>query len=112
MREVPLFCLAVFGESSSPACARSLSLSLSLRLSVYVSVSVSVSVSVPVSVSVSLRLEPIGQPAREMGTMKLFIFQSCSCAGPGEPYRGTSLMRNDPRLEPFSRTMPGAIWWP
>ena len=27
-------------------------------------------------------------------------------------HRGTSLIRNNPLLEPYSRTMPRAIWWP
>jgi len=26
-------------------------------------------------------------------------------------YRGTSLIRNTPLLEPYSRTMPRVIWW-
>ena len=26
-------------------------------------------------------------------------------------YRGTSLIRNRPLLGPFSRAMPGALWW-
>ena len=26
-------------------------------------------------------------------------------------YRGTSLIRNRPRLGPYSRTMPKALWW-
>ena len=27
-------------------------------------------------------------------------------------YRGTSLIRNSPLLEPYSRTVPRALWWP
>ena len=30
----------------------------------------------------------------------------------GEEYRGNSLIKNSPLLEPLSRTMPRAIWWP
>ena len=26
-------------------------------------------------------------------------------------YRGTSLIRNSAPLGPYSRTMPGALWW-
>jgi len=29
----------------------------------------------------------------------------------GPPYRGTSLIRNTPLLEPYSRTIPRVIWW-
>ena len=28
-----------------------------------------------------------------------------------EPYRGTSLIRNNPSLGPYSRLMPRALWW-
>ena len=31
---------------------------------------------------------------------------------PGFGYRGTSLIRNNPLLGPYSRTMSGDIWWP
>jgi len=38
------------------------------------------------------------------------------CATSGAPalqsYRGTSLIRNNPLLGPYSRTMVTAIWWP
>ena len=27
------------------------------------------------------------------------------------PYRGTSLIRNTPLLEPYSRTIPRVVWW-
>ena len=30
---------------------------------------------------------------------------------PSSAYRGTSLIRNRPPLEPYSRTMPRALWW-
>ena len=29
----------------------------------------------------------------------------------GRGYRGTSLIRNNPPLGPYSRPMPGALWW-
>ena len=30
---------------------------------------------------------------------------------PLDGYRGTSLIRNSPPLEPYCRTMPRALWW-
>ena len=36
----------------------------------------------------------------------------CVAQGELERYRGTSLIRNNPLLGPYIRTMPRALWWP
>ena len=36
----------------------------------------------------------------------------CVAQGELEVCRGTSLIRNNPLLVPYSGTMPRALWWP
>ena len=49
---------------------------------------------------------------RDKGLGKPFLdCRSCTPYANPAPYRGTSLIRSNPLLGPYRRTIPRALWW-
>jgi len=51
---------------------------------------------------------PTASPETKSVSRMLAMF---SAKTPAVAYRGTSLIRNNAPLGPYSRTMPRALWW-